>query len=94
MERGASHPGEHLADAIEAVGGLAARVARDFGAPLDWIADIPRCNRVITADMAERLGSYFRVGAALWMNLQRTSDLRVAASGQPLLALARRRVLG
>ncbi len=81
MTRSASHPDEHLADAIEAVGSLAARVARDFGAPLDWIADIPRCNRVITADMAERLGSYFRIRAALWVNVQRTYDLRKAASG-------------
>jgi antitoxin HigA-1 len=47
-----------------------------FGVPLHRTADILRGNRVITADMAERLGRYFRISAAFWMNLHRTSDLR------------------
>jgi addiction module HigA family antidote len=49
---------------------------RDLGVPVDRVADIPRGNRVITADMAERLGRYFRGSAAFWMNLQWTYDLR------------------
>jgi plasmid maintenance system antidote protein VapI len=47
-----------------------------FGVPLHRIADILRGNRVIIADMAEHLGRYFRVSAAIWVNLQRTYDTR------------------
>jgi addiction module HigA family antidote len=71
MARSASHPGEHLAEAIEAVGSTAAKVARDVGAPIDRIADTLCGKHAITTDMALRLGRYLGISEAFWMNLQR-----------------------
>ena len=40
MARSAIHPGEHLAEAIEAIGGTAAQLARDIGVPPNRVAGI------------------------------------------------------
>ena len=78
MARSAIHPGEHLADAIQAIGGTAAQVARDIGVPANRITGILHGTRGITADTALRLGRYFGTSAAFWMNLQQIYDLRRA----------------
>ncbi len=78
MARSVIHPGEHLADAIEAVGGTAAQVARDINVPANRITGILHGTRGITADTALRLGRYFGTSAAFWMNLQQIYDLRRA----------------
>jgi antitoxin HigA-1 len=78
MARTAIHPGEHLAEAIEASGITAAELARDIEVPLNRITGILHGTRGITADTALRLGRYFDISAAFWMNLQQMYDLRRA----------------
>jgi len=78
MARTAIHPGEHLAEAIEAIGITAARLARDIGVPANRITGILHGTRGITADTALRLGQYFETTAAFWVNLQQIYDLRRA----------------
>src|SRR5215472_8222939 len=78
MARGAIHPGEHLAEAIEAIGITATQLARDLHVPPNRITAILQGHRAITADTALRLARYFATSAAFWMNLQQLYDLRVA----------------
>ena len=78
MARTAIHPGEHLADAIEAVGITATQLARDLQVPPNRITAILQGQRAITADTALRLARYFGTSAAFWMNLQQIYDLRLA----------------
>ena len=78
MARSAIHPGEHLAEAIEAIGGTAAQLARDIGVPPNRVTGILHGTRGVTADTALRLGRYFSISAAFWMNLQQIYDLRRA----------------
>lgn len=78
MARTAIHPGEHLAEAIEASAITAAQLARDIEVPPNRITGILHGTRGITADTALRLGRYFDISAAFWMNLQQTYDLRRA----------------
>ena len=78
MTRSAIHPGEHLADAIEGMGITAAQLARDIDVPPNRITGILHGTRGITADTALRLGRYFGMSAAFWMNLQQLYDLRRA----------------
>ena len=78
MPRSAIHPGEHLAEAIAAIGTTAAQLARDIDVPANRIIGIVRGTRGFTADTALRLGRYFGTSAAFWMNLQQTYDQRRA----------------
>jgi addiction module HigA family antidote len=78
MARSAIHPGEHLADAMEAVGLTATQLARDIQVPPNRITAILQGQRAITADTALRLARYFGTSAAFWMNLQQLYDLRLA----------------
>jgi antitoxin HigA-1 len=78
MARTAIHPGQHLAEAIEASGITAAQLARDIAVPPNRITAILHGTRGITADTALRLGRYFDLSAAFWMNLQQMYDLRRA----------------
>ncbi len=78
MARTAIHPGEHLAEAIAAIGTSAAQLARDVDVPPNRITGILHGTRGITADTALRLGRYFDTSAAFWMNLQQIYDLRRA----------------
>ena len=78
MARNAIHPGEHLADAMEAMGLTATQLARDLRVPPNRITAILQGQRAITADTALRLARYFGTSAAFWMNLQQLYDLRLA----------------
>ncbi|MGA3400671.1 MAG: HigA family addiction module antitoxin [Acetobacteraceae bacterium] len=78
MARTAIHPGEHLAEAIEVSGITAAQLARDIEVPPNRITGILHGTRGITADTALRLGRYFDISAAFWMNLQQIYNLRRA----------------
>jgi len=79
MARSAIHPGEHLAEAMAALGITAAQLARDIQAPANRVAGILHRARAITADTALRLGRYFDTSAEFWMNLQQLYELRRAA---------------
>ncbi len=73
--RSAIHPGEHLAEAIEAIGCTATELAREIGVPPNRITGILHGTRGITAETALRLGRYFGTSAAFWMNLQQIYEL-------------------
>ncbi len=79
MARSAIHPGEHLAEAMAALGVTAARLARDIQVPANRVTGIVHGTRAVTADTALRLGRYFGTSAEFWMNLQQLYELRRAA---------------
>ena len=80
MARSAIHPGEHLAEAMTALGVTAAQLARDIRVPANRVTGIVHGTRAVTADTALRLGRYFGTSAEFWMNLQQLYELRRAAA--------------
>ena len=79
MARSAIHPGEHLTDAIAAMGITPAELARAIKVPANRVTAIQHGARAITADTALRLGRYFATSAEFWLNLQQLYELRRAA---------------
>jgi addiction module HigA family antidote len=80
MGRSAIHPGEHLAEQLEASGMSAAEVARQIKVPTNRITEIVKGRRAITGDTALRLGHFFGTSPDFWMNLQKLYELRLAES--------------
>lgn len=78
MPRHAIHPGEHLAEQLEALKMSAAKLARQLKVPTNRITHILNGRRAITGDTALRLGHYFGTSAEFWLNLQKLYELRVA----------------
>jgi antitoxin HigA-1 len=78
MARSAIHPGEHLAEELEALDMSAAELARQIKVPTNRITEILNGRRSITGDTALRLGHFFGTSPDLWMNLQKLYELRVA----------------
>ncbi len=72
------HPGEHLADELQAMGLSANQLAKKLGLPTNRITEIIRGKRGISGDTALRLGRWFGTGPDIWMNLQKNYELRVA----------------
>ena len=75
MARTPIHPGEILADELEALELTAAELARQIDVPSNRISQIISGQRNITADTALRLGKYFGITPEFWMNLQKTYEL-------------------
>jgi len=78
MARPAIHPGEHLAEQLEALGMSAAALARQLKVPTNRLSHILEGQRAITGDAALRLGHFFGTSAEFWLNLQKIYELRVA----------------
>jgi antitoxin HigA-1 len=78
MARPAIHPGEHLAEQLEALHMSAAALARQLKVPTNRITHILNGERAITGDTALRLGHFFGTSAEFWLNLQKIYELRVA----------------
>jgi addiction module HigA family antidote len=74
----AIHPGEHLAEELEALDMSAAELARKIGVPTNRVTQILNGTRAITGDTALRLGHFFGTSAQFWLNLQSLYDLRRA----------------
>jgi antitoxin HigA-1 len=74
----AIHPGEHLAEELEALGMTAAALARWLKVPTNRITEILNGQRTITGDTALRLAHFFGTSAEFWLNLQTLYDLRLA----------------
>ena len=74
----AIHPGEHLAEELEALDMSAAELARKIGVPANRITQILNGTRAITGDTALRLAHFFGTSAQFWLNLQSLYDLRRA----------------
>jgi addiction module HigA family antidote len=73
-----SHPGDTLADELEARGLSANALALKLRVPANRITDIIRGRRALTAETALRLGRYFGTGPKFWVDLQAAYDLAVA----------------
>ena len=72
-------PGEILLkDFLEPMEVSANQLARDIDVPPSRITDIVKNGRPITMDTAVRLGLYFGMSTEVWVNLQRSYDLRIA----------------
>ena len=78
MGRSAIHPGEHLAEQLEALAMSAAELARQLGVPTNRITAILNGQRAVTGDSALRLGHFFGNSPQFWLNLQAIYELRVA----------------
>jgi len=74
----AIHPGEHLAEELEALDMSAAELARKINVPTNRITQILNGTRTITGDTAQRLAHFFGTSAQFWLNLQSLYDLRLA----------------
>src|SRR6184192_728795 len=74
----AIHPGEHLAEELEALDMSAAELARKINVPTNRITQILNGTRSVTGDTALRLGHFFGTSAPFWLNLQNLYDLRRA----------------
>jgi len=74
----AIHPGEHLAEELEALDMSAAELARKINVPTNRVTQILNGTRAITGDTALRLAHFFGTSAQFWLNLQSLYDLRLA----------------
>ena len=72
------HPGEILGEELQELGLSANALASALGVPTNRITAILKGQRGITADTALRLSRYFGTTPQLWLNLQKTYELRVA----------------
>ena len=87
----AIHPGEHLAEELEALDMSAAELARKIGVPTNRVTQILNGTRAVTGDTALRLAHFFGTSAQFWLNLQSLYDLRLAQekSGKSIKGLPR-----
>jgi addiction module HigA family antidote len=87
----AIHPGEHLAEELEALDLSAAELARKMSVPTNRVTQILNGTRSITGDTALRLAHFFGTSAQFWLNLQSLYDLRLAEekAGKSIKSLPR-----
>lgn len=87
----AIHPGEHLAEELEALDMSAAELARKLDVPTNRVTQIVNGTRSITGDTALRLGHFFGTSAQFWLNLQSLYELRIAQqkAGRAIKSLPR-----
>lgn len=78
MARRAIHPGEHLAEELEALDMSAAELARQLRVPTNRVTEILNGQRAITGDTALRLAHFFGTSPQFWLNLQSLYELRLA----------------
>ena len=83
------HPGEILAQRLEAVGVSPTELARQLDVPANRITQIINGKRGITGDSALRLAHWFGDTPQFWMSLQVQCDLEIAeaASGRTIRSL-------
>jgi addiction module HigA family antidote len=72
------HPGEHLAEELNALGISAAELSRQIDVPVNRITEILNGRRDVTADTALRLGHWSGTSPGFWLNLQTLYELRHA----------------
>ena len=89
MARLIIHPGEHLADELQALGMSANELAKELGVPANRITEIILGKRGISGDTALRLGHFFGTSPDFWLNLQKLYELRLAEhkSGETIKGL-------
>ena len=72
------HPGIYLKEVLQEFGLSQYRLAQDIGVPAMRISHVVRGQRPLTAELALRLGRYFRQSPRYWMNLQSRYDMDLA----------------
>lgn len=72
------HPGEILSDELEELGMSASALSSALAVPANRVTSILKGQRGVTADTALRLSRYFSTSPQLWLNLQKTFELRQA----------------
>jgi antitoxin HigA-1 len=72
------HPGEHLAEELDALDMSAAELARRLRVPTNRVTQILNGTRSITGDTALRLAHFFGTNPQFWLNLQSLYELRIA----------------
>ena len=92
----AIHPGEHLAEELDALKMSAAELARRLKVPTNRVTEILNGQRAITGDTALRLAHFFGTSAESWLNLQSLYELRLAeaTTGKAIKKLATLKHLG
>jgi len=78
MASRAIHPGEHLAEELDALDMSAAELARRLKVPTNRVTAILNGQRAISGDTALRLGHFFRTPPQFWLNLQSLYEIRLA----------------
>lgn len=74
----AVHPGEVLKGELAEVRVTPTELARQIGVPANRISQIIAGKRSVTGDTALRLGHWFGIDPAFWLNLQSQFDLVAA----------------
>ena len=91
------HPGEYLKELLEELQLSQYRLASDLGVSPMRISHVVKGQRPVTAELALRLGRYFRQSPRFWLNLQARYDMdvtedqigaRVAKEVRPFKAVA------
>ena len=72
------HPGEILRDELEELGLSTSALAKALDIPVNRVTAILNSQRGVTADTALRLARYFGTTPQIWLNLQKSYELRKA----------------
>lgn len=72
------HPGTYLKELLDELELSQYRLAREVGVSPMRINHLVRGKRPVTAELALRLGRYFRQSPRYWVNLQSRYDMDVA----------------
>ena len=75
------HPGEVLREELDELGLSANALSKALGVPVNRVTMILNGQRGVSADTALRLARYFGTTPQLWLNLQKTWELRQAEIG-------------
>ena len=70
------HPGEILREELDELGLSASTLSKALGVPVNRVTMILNGQRGVSADTALRLARYFGTKPQLWLNLQKTWELR------------------
>ncbi|MCY3769260.1 MAG: HigA family addiction module antitoxin [Gammaproteobacteria bacterium] len=72
------HPGEILRQELDVLDLSANALSKALGVPVNRVTSILNGQRGVSADTALRLARYFGTTPQLWLNLQKTWELRRA----------------
>jgi addiction module HigA family antidote len=73
----AVHPGTCLKEVLEELELSQHRLAQDIGVTSMRVSHVVRSQRPVTAELALRLGRYFRQSLRFWLNLQSHYDMDI-----------------
>ena len=82
------HPGEILREELDELGMSANALSKALDVPVNRVTAILNGQRGVTANIALRLARYFGTTPRLWLNLQKTSELRRRTARPPRTAFS------